>query len=61
MSISRRRFLAGAGVAATGLVRPAELLGRDPVGVEGTDAREGGPDRDSGRAAGERQGRHHEG
>jgi alanine racemase len=35
MEISRRRFLAGAGVAATGLVRPGRLLGQGPEAVQG--------------------------
>jgi alanine racemase len=36
MSISRRRFLAGAGVVATGLIRPKDLLGHDSTGGERT-------------------------
>ena len=48
MSISRRGFLAGAGVVATGLVRPVGLLGRDPAEVEATGVGAGGPGWDSG-------------
>jgi len=47
MSISRRRFLAGAGVAATGLMGPGKALGWDPTGVKGPDTGEGGSEWES--------------
>ena len=52
MSISRRHFLAGAGVAATGLVGPGRLLGLDPARVHGADTGDGGPGPETGRRAG---------
>jgi alanine racemase len=40
MKISRRRFLAGTGVAAVGLARPGRLLGEDPVEATGAPRRQ---------------------